>query len=226
MIELRHVTVVYRGRKSLDDVSLQIEAGEFVYLLGPSGAGKSTLLKLLYVDVVPDSGHLHIGEFDSRTIRKREIPYLRRQLGIVFQDFRLLRDRSVYDNIAFTCVVTGTPKGEIPRKVMRVLAQVGLSNKKNRMPYELSGGEQQRVVIARALVNEPMVLLADEPTGNLDPDTAMEIMSLLLRINEDGTAIVMATHDYEIVKKIPKRIIRIDRGVLMSEEDQRIDKHL
>lgn len=216
MIEFQNVTVAYNGKKSLDDVSLNIQAGEFVYLLGPSGAGKSTILKLLYMDILPTSGNITIGEFSSRDVKKREIPYLRRQLGIVFQDFRLLRDRNVYDNIAFALVVTDTPKNEMPKKVMRALAEVGLSNKKNRMPFELSGGEQQRVVIARALVNEPMVILADEPTGNLDPDTSMEIMMLLQKINSEGTAIIMATHDYEIVKKIPKRIIRIEKGRISS----------
>lgn len=212
MIELQDVCVEYLGRKSLDRVSLTISPGEFVYLLGPSGAGKSTLLKLLYMDIFPSSGYLRIGEFNSRDIRKREIPYLRRQLGIVFQDFRLLRDRTVNDNIAFALMVTDTPAREIPKKVMKVLAQVGLSAKKTRMPYELSGGEQQRVVIARALVNNPIVLIADEPTGNLDPETSMDIMELLVRINAEGTAIVMATHDYDTVKKIPRRIIRIERG--------------
>jgi len=214
MIEFNDVTVSYQNKLSLDHVSLKIDPGEFVYLLGPSGAGKSTVLKLLYMDLLPTSGEMQIGEFRSADIKRKEIPYLRRQLGIVFQDFRLLRDRTVYDNIAFALMVTETPKSEIPKRVMRVLAEVGLSTKKNRMPYELSGGEQQRVVVARALVNDPMVILADEPTGNLDPDTSMEIMQLLLKINEQGTAIIMATHDYEIVNKIPKRIIRIDAGKL------------
>ncbi len=212
MIELKDVCVEYLGRKSLDRVSLHIAPGEFVYLLGPSGAGKSTLLKLLYMDILPTTGLLRIGEFNSRDIRKREIPHLRRQLGIVFQDFRLLRDRTIYDNIAFALMVTDTPRQDVPKKVMKVLAQVGLSTKKNRMPYELSGGEQQRVVIARALVNNPIVLLADEPTGNLDPETSTEIMDLLVRINAEGTAIIMATHDYETVKRLPRRIIRIEQG--------------
>lgn len=216
MIEFQNVTVAYNQKKSLDDVSLNIQPGEFVYLLGPSGAGKSTILKLLYMDILPTAGNITIGEFSSRDVKKREIPYLRRQLGIVFQDFRLLRDRNVYDNIAFALIVTDTPKSEIPKKVMRALAEVGLSNKKNRMPFELSGGEQQRVVIARALVNEPMVILADEPTGNLDPDTSMEIMMLLQKINGEGTAIIMATHDYEIVKKIPKRIVRVANGRIVE----------
>lgn len=218
MITLDKVSVEYRGKTAVHGVSLHIEPGEFVYLLGPSGAGKSTLLKLFYMDVLPTTGKLTIGEFQSGNIRKKEIPYLRRQLGIVFQDFRLLRDRSVYDNIAFALTVTETPKVDVPKKVMRALAEVGLSNKKNRMPYELSGGEQQRVVIARALVNDPIILIADEPTGNLDPETRMEIMQLLLRINEKGTAVLMATHDHEMVKKIPKRIIRIEHGVIVDPD--------
>ncbi|KAB2878088.1 cell division ATP-binding protein FtsE [bacterium] len=218
MIELNDVYVVYNEKSSVAGVSLRIEPGEFVYLLGSSGAGKSTLLKLLYMDLLPTRGEIRIGEFESKNLKKKEIPFLRRQLGIVFQDFRLLRDRSVYDNIAFALMVTDTPKNEVAKKVMKVLAEVGLSNKKNRMPYELSGGEQQRVVIARALVNDPIVILADEPTGNLDPETSMEIMQLLLKINEKGTAIIMATHDHEIVKNIPKRIIRMEKGTLVSSE--------
>lgn len=217
MIELKDVTVEYHGRTSLDNVTVNMGAGEFIYMLGPSGAGKSTLLKLLYMDLLPTRGTMTIGEFSSVNIKKKEIPFLRRQLGIVFQDFRLLRDRSVYDNIAFALIVTDTAKNEIPKKVMKVLAEVGLSNKKNRMPYELSGGEQQRVVIARALVNDPIVILADEPTGNLDPETSMEIMQLLLKINEQGTAVIMATHDYEIVKQIPKRIIKIEKGTILKD---------
>ena len=218
MIELNNVYVDYNGKSSVAGVSLRINPGEFVYLLGPSGAGKSTLLKLLYMDILPTRGEIKIGEFESKTLKKKEIPFLRRQLGIVFQDFRLLRDRSVYDNIAFALMVTDTHKLDIPKKVMKALAEVGLSNKKNRMPYELSGGEQQRVVIARALVNDPIVILADEPTGNLDPETSMEIMQLLMKINEKGTAIIMATHDHEIVKKIPKRIIRMEEGTLAPSE--------
>lgn len=218
MIELNNVYVDYNGKSSVAGVSLTINPGEFVYLLGPSGAGKSTLLKLLYMDILPTRGEIKIGEFESKTLKKKEIPFLRRQLGIVFQDFRLLRDRSVYDNIAFALMVTDTHKLDIPKKVMKVLAEVGLSNKKNRMPYELSGGEQQRVVIARALVNDPIVILADEPTGNLDPETSMEIMQLLTKINEKGTAIIMATHDHEIVKRIPKRIIRMIEGTLAPSE--------
>lgn len=217
MIRLENVTVTHKNKNSLTEVTLSIGAGEFVYLLGPSGAGKSTILKLIYMDLLPASGLVTVGEFRSDSVKKREIPYLRRQLGIVFQDFRLLRDRNVYDNIAFALMVIDTPKAEIPKKVMRVLAEVGLSNMKNRMPYELSGGEQQRVVIARALVNNPIVILADEPTGNLDPDISMEIMELLARINKNGTGIVMATHDYEIVRKIPRRTIRLDKGRVISD---------
>ena len=217
MIHFNNVTVTHQTKNSLQDATFAIEPGEFAYLLGSSGAGKSTILKLIYMDLFPTSGVVRIGEFSSDTVRKREIPYLRRQLGIVFQDFRLLRDRNVYDNIAFTLMVIDTPKNEIPKKVMRVLAEVGLSNMKNRLPHELSGGEQQRVVIARALVNNPMVILADEPTGNLDPDTSMEIMELLKKIQSGGTGVVMATHDYEIVRKIPRRIIKLEKGRIVSD---------
>ncbi len=217
MIHFNNVTVTHQTKNSLQDATFAIEPGEFVYLLGSSGAGKSTILKLIYMDLFPTSGVVRIGEFSSDTLRKREIPYLRRQLGIVFQDFRLLRDRNVYDNIAFTLMVIDTPKNEIPKKVMRVLAEVGLSNMKSRLPHELSGGEQQRVVIARALVNNPMVILADEPTGNLDPDTSMEIMELLKKIQSGGTGVVMATHDYEIVRKIPRRIIKLEKGRIISD---------
>lgn len=216
MITLDSVSVQYNGKSSLDDVSASIDPGEFVYLIGPSGSGKSTLLKLLYMDVLPTSGFVRIGEFDTRHLRRREIPYLRRQLGIVFQDFRLLRDRNAYDNVAFACLVTGTPKADIPRKVMRVLAEVGLANKRNSMPYELSGGEQQRIVIARALVNEPIVLLADEPTGNLDPEMSEDIMTLLLRIHQKGTAVIMATHDTHLVQNHPQRMIRLNQGKIQN----------
>lgn len=216
MIDLESVSVQYNGKNSLEDVSVSIAPGEFVYLIGPSGSGKSTLLKLLYMDVLPTSGVVRIGEFDSRHLRRREIPYLRRQLGIVFQDFRLLRDRNAYDNVAFACMVTGTPKHDIPRKVMRVLAEVGLANKRSSMPYELSGGEQQRIVIARALVNEPIVLLADEPTGNLDPEMSEDIMSLLLRIHQKGTAVIMATHDTHLVQHHPQRMIRLNQGKMVN----------
>lgn len=217
MIRFQDVTVTHGAKNSLSDASFEIRPGEFVYLLGPSGAGKSTILKLIYMDLFPASGSVQIGEFSSQTVRKREIPYLRRQLGIVFQDFRLLRDRNVYDNISFALNVIDTPGKEIPKKVMRVLAEVGLSNMKNRMPHELSGGEQQRVVIARALVNNPMVILADEPTGNLDPDTSMEIMQLLEKIQSGGTGIIMATHDYEIVRKASHRIIKLAKGRIQSD---------
>lgn len=217
MIRFHQVNVIHQNKIALNQANLLIQPGEFVYLLGSSGAGKSTILKLIYMDLFPTSGIVEVGEFSSATVRRREIPYLRRHLGIVFQDFRLLRDRNVYDNIAFTLMVTGTPKNEIPKKVMRALAEVGLSNMKNRMPYELSGGEQQRVVIARALVNQPMVILADEPTGNLDPDTSIEILQLLLKIHSGGTAVIMATHDYNLVKHFPARIIQLAKGSILSD---------
>ena len=217
MIEFKHVDVKYENRNRLSDFSLNIQPGEFVYLLGPSGAGKSTLLKLLYMDIKPHSGEVRIGEFFTSQTHRKDIPYLRRQLGVVFQDFRLLQDRTVYENLSFVLMVTQTPKKDIPKKVMSALAQVGLSSKQNKRPNELSGGEQQRVVIARALVNKPLVILADEPTGNLDPDTSNEIMKILLKINQTGTAIIMATHDYNLVNIFPQRVIKLDNGILVSD---------
>ena len=171
MIYFDHVSVVFDGQPVLQDVNLHIKQGEFVSLVGETGVGKTTLLRMIYFDVIPTQGTVIVGDYNSSKLRKRDIPRLRRRLGVVFQDFKLLEDRNVYDNVAFALEVTGTKRVEIGKRVLRVLADVGLSHKRNSMPHELSGGEQQRVVIARALVNEPLVLLADEPTGNLDPAT-------------------------------------------------------
>ncbi len=216
MIELKNVTVKFDDQIVLDHISFALQPGEFVYLVGQTGTGKSSLLRLLYFDLKPSTGIVQISKYNSSTITKRQIPFLRRHLGIVFQDFKLLEDRNVYDNVAFALFVTNTKRSEIKKKTLHVLADVGLSHKRNHMPHELSGGEQQRVVIARALVNEPFVLLADEPTGNLDPTSSMEIMELLLKINMRGTAILMATHNYEIVKKYPARIIQLKEGELVE----------
>ncbi len=213
LIQISNVIAKYPGGEGLELVNLTVEPGEFVYLVGPSGAGKSSVLKLIYMDILPQSGHVIVNGFSSLTMKKRRIPYLRRKLGIIFQDFKLLPDRNVFDNVAFSLRVTNAHRHEIKRKVLRVLADVGLSHKRDKMPYQLSGGEQQRVAIARALVNEPMVLLADEPTGNLDPAASEEIMSLLEKINGRGTAILMATHDYRLVRGPRRRIIKIEKGV-------------
>jgi cell division transport system ATP-binding protein len=214
MVKLSNVCVSFRQQLVLDHVNLEIKAGEFVSLVGTTGSGKSTLLRLLYMDLAPDSGSVLVGKFMSGAISAKHIPLLRRKLGVVFQDFKLLEDRSVYDNVAFSLYVTNARTADIKKKALNVLANVGLSHKRNSMPHHLSGGEQQRVAIARALVNEPILLLADEPTGNLDPTTSLDILKLLKDINAQGTAVLMATHNYDLVRKAQGRIVQIkDRKV-------------
>lgn len=219
MIQFSNVTAAFDGHNVLEDVSVQINPGEFVFVVGQTGSGKSTLLRLMYMDVMPEKGAVIVGKYNSQTIQTNEKPYLRRTLGIVFQDFRLMEDRSVYENVAFTLHVTGTPRKEIKKSVLRALADVGLSHQRNKMAHELSGGEQQRVVIARALVNDPLFLLADEPTGNLDPTTSWDILQLLKSINTRGTAIIMATHNHELVKRMNARVIEIRDGKLIEVKD-------
>ncbi len=215
MVEMQNVRITYANGEGVEQINLRVAQGEFVFLVGPSGAGKSTLLKALYMDILPSEGHVRIGNYNSLFIKKKDIPYLRRKLGIVFQDFRLFMDRDVFDNVAFTLKVIGTRRKEIKRRVLRALADVGLSHKARKMPYELSGGEQQRVAIARAIVNEPFLLLADEPTGNLDPETAASIMDVLERINTRGTTILMATHNFEMVRRYRGRVVQIKNGQLI-----------
>ncbi|NOX38419.1 MAG: cell division ATP-binding protein FtsE [Calditrichaeota bacterium] len=214
MIEIFNVTVHIGSRKVLDNVSLRIEKGEFVYLVGKTGAGKTTLLRLIYMDLFPQKGNVIVDRFSSSTIRKRQIPHLRRKVGVVFQDFKLLTDRNVYDNVAFALQVVGEHRREIKSRVLSVLTRVGLHHKRYHMPHALSGGEQQRVVIARALVNEPFILLADEPTGNLDPEASSDILELLEDINRSGTAILMATHNYQLIQKFPHRTVLLENGRL------------
>jgi len=218
MISLHDVTVSFQTRQVLNSVSLTIRPGEFVFLVGQTGSGKSTLLRLMYMDLAPDSGTVMVEQYNSNHILQREKPYLRRSLGIVFQDFRLLEDRSVFDNVAFALHVTGAKGKEIRRRVLRSLADMGLTHLRNKMPDELSGGEKQRVVIARALINNPTFLLADEPTGNLDPTTSFEIMKLLREINTRGTGIVMATHNYEMVRRMNGRILQVKEGSVFDVE--------
>ena len=218
MIRLENVTKVYpNGVKALDDVSFEIEKGAFVFIVGSSGSGKSTLLKLLMKEINPTSGRLHIEDKDITKLRRSKIPKLRRSIGVVFQDFRLLEKMTIYNNVAFTLKVTEAPIRTIRRNVPMVLSLVGLSQKANMHPKQLSGGEQQRAALARAIVNNPPILLADEPTGNLDPKTSWEIMKLLLDINLRGTTVVVVTHDKEVVNSMKKRVITLKDGRVVRD---------
>lgn len=212
VIEFSNVTVSYDHQPVLDNVNFSLENGEFTYLIGQTGAGKSSFLRLIYRDLLPDSGDVRVADLDVTSLPDKKVPYLRRRLGIVFQDFQLLPDRSVYDNVAFSLQVTGEKKSYIKQRVLEVLGMVGLSHKRKNMPSDLSGGEKQRVVIARALANEPRIMLADEPTGNLDPGASAEIMELLKQINNRGMAVLMVTHDYDTVKQYPYRTLKLENG--------------
>ncbi|MEX2368488.1 MAG: cell division ATP-binding protein FtsE [Balneolaceae bacterium] len=214
VITLKNVSVMYNYRPVLDRIDFTLDNGEFCYLIGKTGAGKSSFLKLLYRDIKPDEGKIRVADFDVTTLPDREVPYLRRRLGIVFQDFQLMPDRDVFENIAFALEVTGNRKKFIKQRVQEVLRMVGLSHRRNSMPDDLSGGEQQRVVIARALANEPRIMLADEPTGNLDPEASREIMELLKQINNRGMAVLMVTHDYDTVRRFPFRTMELSNGKL------------
>ena len=218
MIKLEHVSKSYSaGTPALNDVNLEIADGEFVFIVGDSGSGKSTLIKLLQRELEPTEGTIIINNKDLSRLHRRQVPYFRRNLGVVFQDFRLLKDRNVYDNVAFAMHVVGASKRSIRQKVPVMLSVVGLAAKYRSFPKQLSGGEQQRVAIARALVNNPKILLADEPTGNLDNKNAWEIMNLLEEINSRGTTVVVVTHNLEIVRAMGKRVITIKKGVIASD---------
>lgn len=218
MIEFKNVSKLYNNNvKALSDVSINIESGEFVFLVGPSGAGKSTFIKMILKEIEPTSGKVVVNNTDLSKLARNDIPYFRRKIGMVFQDFRLIPTLNVYENVAFAMRVVGASPKEIRKRVPMVLSLVGLSNKYKMFPTELSGGEQQRVSIARAIVNNPKVLIADEPTGNLDPETAKEIMELIDDINKAGTTVVMATHAKEIVNSMKKRVIAIDKGEVVSD---------
>ena len=219
MILLSNVSKVYpNGSTALDDISFFIERGEFVFIVGPSGSGKSTLIKLLMHEEVATSGQVIINNDDVALLKRREIPYLRRSMGVVFQDFRLLKDRTIFENVAFAQQVVEVPHRYIKRQVENMLEMVGLKDRMNAFPNELSGGEQQRVAIARALVNHPVLLLADEPTGNLDPVTAKGIMELLSEINKSGTTVLVVTHNKELVNEMGKRVILIEDGHIEQDE--------
>ena len=218
MIRFTHVTKNYpKGGPALDDVTFHVNRGEFAFLTGPSGAGKSTILKLIFVEERPSKGEVKVAGQSSITLGKAQIPALRRRIGVVFQDFRLLEDRTAEQNVAFALEVIGTPSRQIGPKVARVLTQVGLAAKATALPHELSGGEQQRVGIARALVNDPLVLLADEPTGNLDDRATRGIFQLLRDINATGTAVMMATHDLALVRSMAYRTLEMNRGKLVFD---------
>ena len=222
IIEMRDVVKKYdNGTTALRGVSIEVEPGEFTYIVGPSGAGKSTFIRLLYREVKVDKGSLQVAGFNLAKIKKRDIPMLRRNVGVVFQDYKLLPKKTVYENIAYAMEVIGERRRNIKKRVMEVLDLVGLKHKVRSFPNELSGGEQQRIAIARAIVNNPKVLIADEPTGNLDPDNSWEIMNLLERINLQGTTVLMATHNSQIVNTLRHRVIAIENGRVVRDEAKR-----
>lgn len=219
MIKMKNVSKIYEssGTVALEDVNLEIQDGEFVFLVGLSGAGKSTLMKLITGEIRATDGEISVNDFDMMKIRRRKLPYLRRTLGVVFQDYRLIENMSIYDNVAFAMRVVGAKNSDIRKRVPYVLELVGLDGREERLPSELSGGEQQRVAIARALVNNPRVIVADEPTGNLDPVRSFELMLLFEKINELGTTVMVVTHEKELVDAFSKRVIAIKGGRIVSD---------
>ena len=218
MIQFTDVTKSYtEGNTALNGVNLQIEDGEFVFLVGPSGSGKSTIMKIITGELKPTSGQVHVNGYNLERMRKRDIPFMRRTLGVVFQDFRLINKMTVYDNVAYAMRVIGAKESEIKERVPYVMDLVGLTGKERRHPNEMSGGEQQRLAIARALVNNPSTIIADEPTGNLDPARSFELMALLQEINNLGTTMLVVTHEKELVERFDKRVIAIDEGVVISD---------
>lgn len=218
---MNNVSKVYPGGSvALQDINVHIEPGEFVFVVGPSGAGKSTFIKMLFREVLPTTGSIFVNGVDIMSLTPKEIPFMRRQLGIIFQDYRLLPDRTVFENVAFAMQVIEAPHRKIKRQVLNVLDLVGLRHRANAYPNELSGGEQQRIAIARAIVNDPLLVIADEPTGNLDPETSWDIMEIFKEINATGTTIVMATHDKDVVDAMGKRVIAIEHGHIVRDEKE------
>ncbi len=221
IINLAGVEVFQRQHLVLTSVDLKVNKGEFIFLIGQTGSGKSSLLKMIYGDLHITKGQANVVGFDLNKIKQADVPYMRRKMGIVFQDFQLLTDRTVEENLRFVMSATGWDDQKLMNaRLEEVLNEVGLAGKNHKMPHQLSGGEQQRVVIARALINHPEVILADEPTGNLDPDSSVEIMNLLLRISKTGTAVLMATHDYRMIEKFPSRIIKCENGKIVEDRYQ------
>jgi cell division transport system ATP-binding protein len=223
MIQIFNVSKTYKGEvtvQALKNINLHIKRGEFVFLVGPSGAGKSTLTRLLIREELPTEGQIMVNGKSLLRLRKREIPYYRRKIGFIFQDFRLLMERTVYENVAFAMEAMEFPRNEVKEKVPAVLEMVGLQDKINAYPHQLSGGQQQRICIARAIVNNPLVIIADEPTGNLDPDTSWEVMNILQAINKRGTTVISATHDRESVNRMQKRVIALADGRIVRDEER------
>ena len=216
MIQMENVTYSYEKGYGIKNVNFTIDDSEFTFLIGPTGSGKTTIMKLIYMALIPQSGVVTTGKFRSDKIKKRKIPFLRRKIGMIFQDYHLLRDRSLFENIALPLYVIGTRHNDIPERVEEVIDQVGLTGKEDHSPDELSGGEQQRACIARALVKEPEIILADEPTGNLDPITSFELLKLLESVNHDRTAVLMASHNYNLIKGRGHRIMEVQQGILRN----------
>ena len=212
MLSFTNVLFHYPSQPVFEDLNLELSQGEFMFLIGKSGSGKSTLLQLIYMNILPQAGVVQVGEYDSKMIKPKMLPYLRRKVGVVFQDFKLLRDRNIYENLSFVLAVTGVSGKEIKKRVNNALSDVGLLHRRYSMPDELSGGEKQRIAIARSVINEPLLVLADEPTGNLDPETSSDIQDIFEKINSKGTAVIFATHNYEIVKRFNHRIIKLENG--------------
>ena len=221
IVKLKDVSIFQEGTPVLKNISFEIGKGEFVYLIGRTGSGKSSLLKTLYADLLPENGEIEVAGYNLRTIKSSKVPFLRRKVGIVFQDFQLLFDRSIAENLIFVMKATGwKDKAKIKGRLTEVLMGVGLDSAANKLPHQLSGGEQQRIVIARALINEPTIMLADEPTGNLDPEVADEILLLFQEINRNGTAVMMATHNHSFLNKYPARVLKTEQGKVLDSSKE------
>jgi len=214
MLEFEKVYFAYSADEILKSLSFKMDHGEFVFLTGKSGSGKSTLLQMIYFNILPDDGRVTFESFSSDILKASQLPLIRRKMGIIFQDFKLIDDRTIYENLAFVLETVNTPQKKIRKRIVDVLSEVGLSHKIKSFPKELSGGEKQRIAIARAIINEPVMILADEPTGNLDPSTSLEILDLLKKINNRGTAILLATHNYELIKKTSARVLQLEGGAI------------
>ena len=216
MLSLTNISFSYNSQSVFEYLNLTVNQGDFVFLIGKSGAGKSTLLELIYMNLFPQEGYIEVGDFNTQKIKKNDIAIYRRKLGVVFQDFKLMEDRTIFDNLAFVLQIINTSKRLIRKKATNALTEVGLLHKQYNYPSELSGGEKQRIAIARAIINDPMILLADEPTGNLDPETAFEILEIFKKINKNGTTVIIATHNYDLVKKTDAQILKLDSGKIIK----------